>query len=213
MVCANAEFWFAGVLLGDTREKTGRTTRASPRQILTRELSASNPRAAHPWTTTPGRACDRGRVPAAAGSVGHSSRGTEMEGACLFGVGAVPQLEEPRRGGGACVWVANGLRSGGRGGRGVAGLTRGLRGAHRARERRFRGGVGTRSPGAGAAACGDGGAMEQRERGGRVPRLPGELGAKWSLLGMRPPWFPSPTLPSPSWGCQGYPLAPSGELG
>lgn len=52
----------------------------------------------------------------------------------------------------------------------------GLRGAHRTRERGCRGWervvLGPPSLGAG-----DGGAMEQRERGGGVPRLPGELGA------------------------------------
>lgn len=61
---------------------------------------------------------------------------------------------------------------------------------------------------------GDGGSMEQRECGGGVPRLPGELaGGEWSRLGMRPPRFPSPTLlhlwrpPAQAgemgWGCSG----------
>jgi hypothetical protein len=52
--------------------------------------------------------------------------------------------------------------------------------------------------------------MEQRERGGGVPRLPGKLGwgegrkgggvGEWNLLGMRCPWFPSPTRPRQSGG-------------
>lgn len=92
--------------------------------------------------------------------MGHSGRVTEVEGACLFWVGSVPQLEEPGEGAEPVFGSANGLRSGGGGGRGVAGLTRGLRGAHRARERRFGGGGNAQSWGG----------------GGRVQ----EMAARWS---------------------------------
>ena len=96
-----------------------------------------------------------------------------MKGACLFGAGAVPQLDDPGRGGGASVWVSQWFAVRRKGGRGVAGLSpgcvelteRGCRGWER---------VVLGPPSLGA---GDGGAMEQRERGGGVPRLPGELGA------------------------------------
>lgn len=154
MVCANAGLWFVGHLglAGDTSDEIGRTACTSPRQTRTRELSASYPRAAHPWTTTPGRACGKGACTTAAGSVGHSGRVTEVEGACLFWVGAVSQLEDPGGGAEPVFGSANGLRSGGRGGRGVAGLTRGLPGAHRAQEREFAG-CGTRNPGVGAVGC------------------------------------------------------------
>lgn len=191
----NAGFWFVGcqgLIGGHSRGDRADNT----------SLSASYSRAAHPWTTTPGRACGRGRVPAAAGSVGHSSLVTEVEGACLFGSRRRAAIGGARRGGGAGVWVSQWLE------------VRRKRGTGRGRAHsrvawgspspgtQVWGGGNARSPGAGTAACGDGGAMEQRERGGGVPRLPGELGAKWSLLGMRPPWFPSPMLPSPSCGGQ-----------
>lgn len=73
--------------------------------------------------------------------------------------------------------------------------------------------VGTRSRGAGLTLTGDGGAMEQRERGGGVPRLAGEPKTKWSLLGMRAPVFPSPTLPGQSRGGGGRPQEPSRRWG
>lgn len=133
-------------------------------------------------------------------------------GGVLFEIGAVPQLEEPRRGGGARVWVSQWfeVRRKRRTGRGRT-PSRAAWGSPNPGTQVC--GAGTHSPGAEAAAYLDGGEMEQRERGGGIPRLPGELGAKWSLLGMRPSWFPSPTLPSLSGGCQGYPLPPSGEMG
>lgn len=104
---------------------------------------------------------------------------------------------------------ANDLRSGGRRERGVAGLSRRLRGAYRALVRGFR--WRERAVlGPGLPTAGDGYAMEQRERGGRVSRLSGELAAKWSLLGMRPSRFPSPTLPGPLQGRRGDPQAWAG---
>lgn len=107
------------------------------------------------------------------------------------------RLEEPGRGGGSNDRVSQWFVVRRKGERGVAGLVRGLRVAHRDLKRGFRGRE-SAVLGSGPVGVGDGGAMEQRECGGGVSRLPGELGARWSLLGMRPPGFPSPTLPSPT---------------
>lgn len=79
--------------------------------------------------------------------------------------------------------VANGLQSGGGGGVALQGSLAGCVGLPES---------GNAGLGAGTTRVGDGGTMEQRERGGGVPRLPGEPGAKWSLLGMRSPGSPPP---------------------
>lgn len=117
-------------------------------------------------------------------------------------------MEEPGRGGGSGDRVSQWFVVRRKGERGVAGLIRGLRVAHLDLERGFRGWE-RAVLGSGPAGVGHGDAMEQRECGGGVPRFPGELGARWILLGMRPPRFPSPTLPSPT---RADPRAGTGEM-
>lgn len=77
---------------------------------LTKPALASSRRVTHALLTLglrlPVELAARGRVPAAAGSVGHSGRVTEVEGACLFLGRRGASIGGAGRRGGAGIWVS-----------------------------------------------------------------------------------------------------------